>query len=125
LTTDGNPALRDLWARTRIAELSHAPRSGLDDEARKEITRLGLEYSLLTRYTSFVAVDRVVRNPGGSGSDADQPLPLPAGVEDSAVGGPMQVGAEPELWLLAMAMLGMLAARAMLRRAPWGGRRAQ
>ena len=47
---------------------------------------LGLTYNLLTAYTSFVAVDRVVRNDGTELSRVEQPLPLPQGVSDAAVG---------------------------------------
>jgi len=57
------------------------------DEARKaEVTRLGLAYHLLTAHTSFVAVDTLVRNTGGQSTTVTQPLPLPEGVSDAAVG---------------------------------------
>jgi len=57
------------------------------DEARKaEVTRLGLAYSLLTAHTSFVAVDTLVRNAGGHSTTVTQPLPMPQGVSDAAVG---------------------------------------
>ncbi len=96
-----NRALAYLWARTRIANLSDF---GFDSErapsVQKEVTALGLKYNLLTEYTSFVAVAKVVRNPGGSAENVDQPLPLPAGVSNSAVG--VQSAAEPELWLLSL-----------------------
>jgi Ca-activated chloride channel family protein len=68
--------------------------------AKNEITALGLKYGLLTDYTSFVAVARKVVNPGGSASNVDQPLPLPAGVSNSAVGPSGDGADEPELWLL-------------------------
>src|SRR5262249_34311881 len=44
-----NRALRELWARTRVADLSDWNPT---DEHRQEIVELGLTYSLLTRYTS-------------------------------------------------------------------------
>ena len=46
-----------------------------------------------------IAVIEQVRLRGGPSVEVQQPLPLPAGVEDSAVGG-YHSGAEPELWLL-------------------------
>jgi len=55
---DDTPALRYLWARGRIAELGDFNRLGRDDEAVREITRLGLAHNLLTDYTSFIAVDQ-------------------------------------------------------------------
>ncbi len=79
-----NAALRELWARTRIATLSDEAGVGNQDAAR-EITRLGLAYSLLTEYTSFVAIDSQVRNTNGSSHRVDQPVPLPQGVNEMAL----------------------------------------
>jgi Ca-activated chloride channel family protein len=61
------------------------------------VTKLGLQYNLLTRYTSFIAVQQIVRNTSGS-TDVTQPLPMPGGVSDLAVGN--EVGAEPGLIIL-------------------------
>ena len=83
-----NAALRFLWARERIAQLSdyqHFAR-GNDAAQIKEITDLGLKYTLMTAYTSFVAVDKVKRG-DGTVETVKQPLPLPEGVSDLAVGG--------------------------------------
>ena len=79
-------ALRQLWARQRIQMLADYDQFGQDEGRKAEVTRLGLSYHLLTAYTSFVAVDTLVRNTGGSTTIA-QPLPLPEGVSDAAVGG--------------------------------------
>lgn len=92
---EGNRALRYLWARTRIAELSDFGFGAITDERVRQITDLGLKYNLLTRYTSFIAVREKIVNPNGDGTDVDQPLPVPIGVSD------MAIGSEPELvWLL-------------------------
>ena len=94
-------ALRHLWARTRVANLSDFGAGAADSEKVAEVTTLGLTYGLLTPYTSFIAVHEIVRNASGDGDDVDQPLPLPAGVSDRAVG--VTNGAEPDLvWLSAM-----------------------
>ena len=100
----GNMALRYLWARSRIAELSDYGSANVSPERVREITDLGLEYNLMTKYTSFIAVREVVRNPNGGADDVNQPLPLPVGVTDFAV------GSEPEIaWLFAgLAMIGMV-----------------
>jgi Ca-activated chloride channel family protein len=82
-----NAALRYLWARHRIAVLGDYAKLQRDDERVKEITSLGLTYNLLTDYTSFVAIDTVVRNTDGRVETVTQPLPLPQGVSDLAVGG--------------------------------------
>jgi Ca-activated chloride channel family protein len=98
--------LRYLWARSRIAELSDYGSSYLDDDRIKEITSLGLKYNLLTRYTSFIAVREVVRNTQGPAQDVNQPLPLPLGVSDLAVGNGTMEGSEPELlWLMAASIV--------------------
>ncbi|MDH3494478.1 MAG: VIT domain-containing protein [Acidobacteriota bacterium] len=97
---DSNRALRYLWARSRIAELSDYGYGDITDQKIKEVTSLGLKYNLLTRYTSFVAVREKIINPGASANEVNQPLPLPVGVSD------MAVGSEPELiWLIAVAVL--------------------
>jgi len=94
-------ALRYLWARTRIADLSDFGPAAVTDERVADITSLGLTYGLLTRYTSFVAVQEIVRTKE-SGNDVDQPLPLPEGVSDLAVG--VTQGVEPGLaWVIALA----------------------
>ena len=82
-----NSALRYLWARHRITLLSDYNKLRSDDKRAKEVTDLGLTYNLLTAYTSFVAVDTEVRNKTGEQTTVMQPLPLPQGVSDYAVGG--------------------------------------
>jgi Ca-activated chloride channel family protein len=95
-------ALRHLWARTRIANLSDFGPASPSQERIAEVTSLGLTYSLLTKYTSFIAVHEVVRRIADGADDVDQPLPLPEGVSDRAVG--VTSGAEPELlWVMAAA----------------------
>ena len=79
-----NKALRYLWARHRIDQLSDDEHNYSDD-MRPQITQLGLDYNLLTKYTSFIAIDRRIRNEDGL-EPVSVPLPLPEGVEDSAVG---------------------------------------
>ena len=102
----GNSALRYLWARARIAELSDYGAYQVDYEGVKTITALGLQYNLLTRYTSFIAVREVVTNPTGSAEDVKQALPLPLRVSNLAVRGSTEVGSEPELiWLIASVLL--------------------
>ena len=83
-----NAALRLLWARKRIQLLADLTRLTNDDPRIKEVTALGLKYGLTTAYTSFVAVDRVKRA-DGQVVTVKQPLPLPQGVSDLAVGGGM------------------------------------
>jgi Ca-activated chloride channel family protein len=86
-TSADNLALKYLWARQRIALLADYNRLSPEDERAKEITSLGLTYNLLTDYTSFVAIDTEVRSDGEKVTTVRQPLPLPQGVSDLAVGG--------------------------------------
>jgi Ca-activated chloride channel family protein len=112
-----NAALAYLWARSRIGSLSDFGFGEPGDDTKRAVTALGLEYSLLTPYTSFIAVAERVRNPGAPATDVDQPLPLPAGVSASAVGDESMQGApEPELWLLVLALLAALAAAVLVQR---------
>jgi Ca-activated chloride channel family protein len=98
---ESNRALRYLWARSRIAELSDYGAEEVAADRVKDITALGLKYNLLTRYTSFIAVREEVRNPSDPARDVKQPLPLPLRVSDLAVGDGMEAGSEPELvWLV-------------------------
>jgi Ca-activated chloride channel homolog len=101
-------ALSYLWARARLTNLFDFEH-GEDKDSVAEITSIGLTYSLLTPYTSFVAVHDVVRNADGHAENVDQPLPLPLGVTDLAVGGSVATGAEPELYWLAAAVVLVLA----------------
>ncbi|HZF14160.1 MAG TPA: VIT domain-containing protein [Thermoanaerobaculia bacterium] len=107
--SDANQALRYLWARARVAQLSEY---GTDrDATRPAVTELGLKYELLTAYTSFIAVHEKVRNQEGKAEEVDQPLPLPQGVSDLAV-------PEPELTLLLIlvALCGLVVAGRTWRR---------
>jgi Ca-activated chloride channel family protein len=99
-----NSAIRYLWARTRIARLSDFNVENKNPETQKEITSLGLTYSLLTPYTSFIAVIETIRNKEAHSTDVDQPLPLPLHVSNLAVGS-YGKGPEPEMVLLAIAAL--------------------
>jgi len=82
----GNPAVAYLWARRRIAELMdiHATEPERVEQAEKKVTQIALSYNLMSRFTSFVAVDRRVRTRGGDPRKVAQPVPLPDGVSKKA-----------------------------------------
>jgi len=101
----GNEALRYLWARNRIKYFSdydqyydsslinsYYAEKRISESQEKIITQLGLKYNLLTQYTSFIAADSLVRNKTGKYQSVNQPLPLPQGVSNLAVGEPVSVG---------------------------------
>jgi len=106
----GSRALELLWARAQIRALEDDELEGPDTERVSAITRLGLKHGLLTKHTSFVAVDEVVRNPAGAPLPVKQPVPLPQGVTAAAVGGqPVATTPEPasvSIVLIAIAALG-------------------
>jgi Ca-activated chloride channel family protein len=82
-----NDGLRFLWARERVRLLSDFRVVDDGEAGRLALTELGLKYSLLTEFTSFVAIDQRVRRTDGTFETVKQPLPLPQGVSDLAVGG--------------------------------------
>ena len=98
--TPNHAALRYLWARHRIATIGDYQAIQGNDDLVNEMTQLGLQYNLLTQYTSFVAVDDVVRNTTGNTKKVKQPLPLPQGVSNHAVGSSVPITPEPETWAL-------------------------
>ena len=101
-------ALRQLWARERIAQLSDQEALEGGQARKDEITALGLRYNLLTQYTSFIAVDRVVRNiqPQDT-TTVNQPSPLPQGVSELAIGAEVPSTPEPGVWA-ALALCGVV-----------------
>jgi Ca-activated chloride channel homolog len=117
----GAVALRHLWARGRIQQLSDQEALEGGSARRDDITALGLRYSLLTQYTSFIAVDQVVRT-SEAAETVNQPLPLPQGVSNKAVGN--LVGAavpstpEPAAWL-ALLVVAVLVGGALANRRIW------
>lgn len=99
--TAENNAIAYLWARKRVERLTDYGRNGSDSEAQEEVTQLGLKYSMVTPYTSFIAVLDVVRNTEGESTDVNQPLPLPLEVSNLAVG--YRIGSEPGTGILIIA----------------------
>ncbi|HXZ44894.1 MAG TPA: VWA domain-containing protein, partial [archaeon] len=104
-----NAALKYLWARSRIQTLSDYNKLEREDDRVREVTQLGLRYSLLTQYTSFVAIDKVVRNSNPNDQErVDQPSPMPEGVTDLAIGEGVPSTPEPETWALMIVALSVL-----------------
>jgi len=110
--TTENPALRLLWARHRIAALGDdRALGGEEKETKRAITNLGLTYGLLTEFTSFVAVDETPRDVEPDvAKTVKQPLPLPHGVTNQAIGGGGggRVRTTPEPGAPLMILIGLL-----------------
>ena len=86
-----NRSIKYLWARNKIKLLGDYNSLGPSEKRDIEITNLGLKYNLLTAFTSFIAVDEVLeyasrRNKNEELKSVSQPLPLPKGVSNQAIG---------------------------------------
>jgi hypothetical protein len=56
-------------------------------EVQESITQLGLDYRLMTQFTSFVAVEEAIVTEGGKAMRVDVPVEMPAGVSYEGVFG--------------------------------------
>jgi Ca-activated chloride channel family protein len=84
--------LATLWARTRIDDLMAQDYAGLQQgtagaEVREAITQLGLDYRLMTQFTSFVAVEEMTITDGGQPRRIDVPVEMPDGVSSEGIFG--------------------------------------
>lgn len=84
--------LATLWARTRIDDFMSQDYQGIQNgnakpEVREAITQLGLEYRLMTQFTSFVAVEETIVTDGGQPRRIDVPVEIPEGVNRDAIFG--------------------------------------
>jgi len=86
----GGDNLANLWARKKIEALEDGLMFGADRELTQlEITGLALDFGLLTRHTSLVAVDKTPRrNKGQALAKSDIPGLLPAGTASHSTGFP-------------------------------------
>jgi Ca-activated chloride channel homolog len=83
-------ALEKIWARNKVEELMAQDWSGIQRGSSKykaEIIQVGLEHSLATQYTSFVAVEERVVVQDGKPVRVEVPVELPEGVSPLAVPG--------------------------------------
>ncbi len=84
--------LATLWARTKIADLMAQNYNGIQQgnpkpTIRTAITQLGLDYRLMTQFTSFVAVEELIITEGGQPRRIDVPIEIPDGVSYEGVFG--------------------------------------
>ncbi|MBL8219494.1 MAG: VWA domain-containing protein [Bryobacterales bacterium] len=98
--------LASLWARTKIEDLTSSDYAGvqrgtLSLELRNEITKLGLDFRLMTQFTAFVAVEEKVVTEGGAPRRIEVPVEMPEGVSYEGVFGERKMGSGP---MPAMAM---------------------
>jgi Ca-activated chloride channel family protein len=84
--------LATLWARTRIDDLMSqdfkgAQQGTMQEEVKQNIIQLGLQYRLMTQFTSFVAVEEMIVTDGGQPRRIDVPVEVPEGVNRGTVFG--------------------------------------
>ncbi len=65
-----NDVLSTLWARTRVDDLMSQDFKGaqqgvMKDDVKQAVIQLGLDYRLMTQFTSFVAVEEMIVTDGG------------------------------------------------------------
>jgi Ca-activated chloride channel family protein len=81
LPVAGSENLASLWARSKVEALEDSRLFGTDAETvRATVLDVALEFGLLTRYTSLVAVDKTPSRPGSRDLEPENiPSLLPAG----------------------------------------------
>ena len=84
--------LATLWARRRIDDLMGQDWAGMQsghprDDLHEAVTKLGLEYNLMTQFTSFVAVEETVVTEGGKPRRVEVPVEMPHGMSYEGVFG--------------------------------------
>src|SRR6266508_3577805 len=89
-TESQHNVLSSLWGRSSIDDLMGQDYNGLQQgamkpELKETITNLGLEYRLMTQFTSFVAVEEMIVTDGGQPRRIDVPVEVPEGVNRDAL----------------------------------------
>lgn len=110
-TNEGIPVLAQRFGRDKIAFLEdQLHQNGDAEKARDKILPVALEYQLMSRFTSLVAVDKTpAREPSQDSIDRTIPNAMPAGSQMRAVGYPQTAAGSLWHWLLgALALLGLL-----------------
>lgn len=84
-STEQRDVLATLWARTRVDDLMGQDMTGaqqgtMKDDLKQQIVQLGLDYRLMTQFTSFVAVEEMIVTDGGQPRRIDVPVEVPEGV---------------------------------------------
>ncbi|MBI3471358.1 MAG: VWA domain-containing protein [Candidatus Solibacter usitatus] len=84
--------LAALWARKKIDDLMSQDWTGLQSgrpkgDLKEQITQLGLDFRLMTQFTSFVAVEETVITEGGRPRRVEVPVEMPHGVSYEGIYG--------------------------------------
>jgi Ca-activated chloride channel family protein len=102
--SENNAALEKIWARHKVEDLMSQDWNGIqsgNSKYKAQIIQVGLEHSLATQFTSFVAVEERTVVSDGKPIKVEVPVELPEGVSPLAV--PGQPGGEPQYAMKASA----------------------
>lgn len=85
-------SLATLWARQHVddlmgQDLAGAQRGAMRSDLREQIVQLGLDYHLMTQFTSMVAVEEKIVTEGGEPHRIEVPVEMPEGVSYEGVFG--------------------------------------
>jgi len=85
-------AIATLWARSSIDDLMSQDYAGIQngiprEEIREKIIQRGLNFRLMTQFTSFVAVEEMTVTDGGEPRRIEVPVEMPEGVSHEGVFG--------------------------------------
>jgi Ca-activated chloride channel family protein len=91
-STEQHDVLATLWARTRVDDLMGQDMNGVQqgtmkDDLKQAIIQLGLDFRIMTQFTSFVAVEEMIVTDGGQPRRIDVPVEVPEGVNRDAIFG--------------------------------------
>ncbi len=97
-----NDVLASLWARAKIDDIMASDFNGIQyrtpkPEVKDQITQLGIEYRLMTQFTSFVAVEEMTVTDGGQPRRVEVPVEMPEGVRHEGVFGEQAATVMPSL----------------------------
>jgi Ca-activated chloride channel family protein len=74
-------ALPSVWARMKISDLADESTYAPSAELPEHIKQIALDYSLMSAFTAFVAVDSTQRTEGTEGVTVPVAVPVPEGVQ--------------------------------------------
>jgi len=113
--------LATLWARQRVddsmgQDLAGAQRGAMRKDLQEQIVRLGLDYRLMTQFTSMVAVEETTVTQGGEPLRIEVPVAMPDGVSYEGVFGDRNQLSRAALRYPSVMTPGVFADRLMLPR---------
>jgi Ca-activated chloride channel family protein len=76
-----HPGIASVWARKKIMELSDLQAVAEDPTLPTQIKQVALDFSLMSAYTAFVAVDSSSRTGNDPATTLPQAVPVPEGVK--------------------------------------------